>query len=167
MAIDLSPDKIGSASSFEVMRQNCFEIMIPSIGQTGLQMSVIGVPFPKFGVNVEEMPYKNSMVKLAGRSLLAQDFEIRCRDVVDAVVRDALWAWAIQVYDPATGKVGKQQTYKRQCELTMTGPDGGDEQKWKLKGCWPSAIDFGSGDMSNSGAVEISVTLSVDNIEKL
>lgn len=166
MAIDLSPDKIGAGSNFEVMRKALFEVVIPGLGTDDLRIACTGFPFPKFAVSAVDYNYKNTTIKLAGRSKLTQDMTLKLRDVVDGKVRNALWAWAITVYNPTTGAIGLQSAYKKQCSLVMTGPDGNTPQEWVLKGVWPSAIDFGEGDNSADGPVEINATLSVDYVLK-
>lgn len=166
MAIDLSPGKIGAKSGFEVMRQNCFEVVIGDINADDTRIAVTGVPFPKFAASVISLPYKNTTIKLAGKSEIATEMTVTMRDVTDGKVRNALWAWCMKVYNTKTGKIGRQGDYKKNGTLFMSGPDGGDVSTWSLMGIWPSAVDFGSGAMDSAEPVIISATLSVDMVEK-
>jgi len=167
MPIDLTPDRIGGGGSFEVMRKNIFEVIIDGITADDMRIACVGCPFPKFNVTEMAMPYKNVTIKLAGKSNLEQDFTLRLRDVVDGNVRNALWAWSQLVFEIATGKIGRQSSYKKDGTLFMAGPDGGDEQQWKMMGIWPKTIDFGEGSADDAAPVEISCTLAVDMIDKV
>lgn len=161
MTVQMGPSALGNG--FDVMRQCNFEIIVDRLD--GLRLAIAGAPFPKAGVEVIDYDWQNTKIRLAGKANVARDYQIRVRDIVDSKIKKAIWAWFLDVYNPETGAIGKPSKYKGRATLLQTTPDGSPSTKYELSGIFPSEVDFGDGDMSANGPVEISVTFSVDSVK--
>ena len=72
-------------------------------------------------------------------------------------------AWRKQVYDPETDQIGWATQYKKDGMVTEFGPDGTFFRNWKIKGVWPSGVNYGSS-MSHEGSEvkKLEMTLAYD-----
>ena len=152
---------LSNNKSYEVQRNNHFELIIPKMGDD-FTLVVSRCNFPEIGVDVVELNYGNTKAKVAGLVNLGEG----SIDVRDSIIKDTekkINAWQKQVYNPETGKMGWAHSYKRDCQVNQYAPDGTYVRSWVLEGAWPSNVTYGEGDYTNGDAKTITMTLQYDN----
>jgi len=149
-------------TDFDVARKCNFRLTFVS-QLTGVDLDVIGSPYPKVGSNEIEINYHNSKILLAGKADHAKSYSIKLRARVDGIIIGKLRDWSKRVYDPASGIVGKPKDYMTNAEVTMLDPQGVPVTgaTFVLNRCWPKSIDFGDADMGSGDPVEITLDLNV------
>lgn len=80
-----------------------------------------------------------------------------------------LWNWLLDVYD-FSDSVTLRQSSVRDCYsgtgiVAMYDGCGNALEKWTLKDCWPTAIDFGELDYGVSDVSEIQITLRYGGVD--
>ena len=58
--------------------------------------------------------------------------------------------------------MGRASVYKQQAYLLEFAPDGTQLKTWKLEGCWPGTMNFGSYSNDDNSVREITVTFYAD-----
>ena len=107
------------------------------------------------------LSYQNANVKVAGQAQTSS-VTLVVKDLITADVEAIVRDWRRTVYNDETGEIGFAQDYKKAGTLYEYSPDGSYVRAWKLIGCWPESIDYGSFSYDSNGAREISITISVD-----
>ena len=103
----------------------------------------------------------NTEVKYAG----AISFKSGTLDVVDYIGADTvsiLQAWQNLSGNVKTEKVGLASDYKKECTLIEYTPDGQIVRKWKLEGCWISALSEDDYNQEQNDKRMISATIEYD-----
>lgn len=156
----LGPLFMSANYAYEVQRTNHFEVVLAGFPED-FTLSVESTASPSISNETIELAYGNSKVKVAGQATF-DDFEITCKDFIDARMEELLYEWRGQVYDPLSDRIGWAQDYKRDGYLHQYAPDGTCRRSWKLLGVWPTT--FNGGDFAYDGSDKklISMTLSVD-----
>jgi hypothetical protein len=70
--------------------------------------------------------------------------------------------WVRLASESATGRQGYAIGYKRDVELEMLDPTGAVVQKWVLKNCFLTDVDFGQLKYSDDSLATINATLRPD-----
>jgi hypothetical protein len=70
--------------------------------------------------------------------------------------------WVRLTSESVTGRQGYAIGYKRDLELEMLDPTGAVVQKWILKNCFLTDVDFGDLAYSDDGLATISATIRPD-----
>lgn len=157
----LGPYHMANNESFEVQRNNNFEVQIVDVGGDDLTFAVESSSLPSISNNVVELQYGNATVKVAGK-VEFDDVSVEVKDFIGADIEQVVKDWQKQVYNPEDDSIGLAINYKREAYLYEFAPDGSNERQWTLKGVWPSSIEFGDMSYDDDGAKMISMTLSVD-----
>lgn len=151
---------MSSTRDYQVQMTNWYEIQIAGVSED-ITFMTKSINLPTIGTPVVELPYGNSKAKVAGQADFS-DSNLVIRDAITKDVELQILEWQRQAYDPSTGKMGWVDQYKRDMTVTQFGPDGTCERVWKFIGAWPSNIEYGSMDHSNSDAKEVNLTISYD-----
>lgn len=152
--------------SLEHLRQNepvfnwCFRLTFEPI--TGITEFLSTSGLPKDSVNVVLVQYKNYHKAIAGRET-HQQLTFSVKGYVDPNTAVIMWNWFKKVYH--SNVVGAPKDYKHSGNLSLTNGRGDNIANWQLIGCWPSTMDIGQGDYSNSELVQITATIEVDDME--
>lgn len=158
------------AGGFEPARQNNGLLWIEGLEQFGetstdgngcVTLALESFPFPKVRQDAIEIPFLNTVQKVAGQ-INVEEMEIVLRDFVDKPVLLTLQNWRNAVGDPQTGQVGLARYYKRTAYCQRYSPDGSTCRTYCMEGVWPQVVDPGDHDMGSPEKVLINMTLSID-----
>lgn len=158
------------AGGFEPARQNNGLLWIEglsSFGETSADgngcvvLALESFPFPKVRQDPIELPFLNTVRKVAGQ-IMVEEMEVVLRDFIDKPVLLTLQNWRNACGDPVTGQVGLAKHYKRVAYAQRYSPDGLTSRVYRLDGVWPQVVDPGDHDMGSSEKCLINMTLSVD-----
>ena len=130
--------------------QDCLTLSAVSVGQISTDVGVI------------EVPYGNTKVKFAGLPTISTS-DIVYSDYIGKATERIIAAWHSLVFNPNTEVIGRASNYKKPADLIETAPDGSCVRVWRLKGCWPSNVQYGAYDYNGGGTVrQITMTLTYD-----
>jgi len=154
----LSPGEGG----YEPQRQN--NALVEFFGVPGaeiLRLSIRASDLPTLVFEEFEIPYQNSRRYIAQR-FSPEAMTITYNDYLDPNTAGALVSWSNLVGVPLVEKINPPSVYKRDGRVVLFAPDGSSERVWRLLGCWPQSVNYGSVDMSATGIVQIEATIRVD-----
>jgi hypothetical protein len=147
---------------------------VPGVDLTDIQrlvLSVKSVDFPRYGTAIITMKWLNENRKVAGAAQV-QPITVTIRDFVDINTYGLIDTWMNKVHSATNGSIGFASRYKATGYLTLLTPEGEDRSSngdgIKCTGIWPS--DFSASRLdydSDTGLVEIALTLQVDKVEGL
>jgi len=169
---------------YEIQRSNNFEFIVDvslngvrKAGTVGteesatipnaqeiIRLSVTSAPIPHFSQNAIELRRGNSMLKYAGVPTFASG-SIVVNDFIGADTKAVLMAWQNLSYNVMTEKVGLASDYKKDCTLVEYSPDYQVVRKWKLHGCWISALQEDNYNSEANDKHTISATIEYDRAE--
>lgn len=155
-----------ASDNWEVQRQNNFEISIAGVGGRTLTLAVEAGFLPAESNEIIELNFGNSKVKVAGIANF-EDGTLSLRDAIAQDIEKIVVDWRKQVYDPETDRVGLAVNYKKQGRVIQWAPDGSMERTWKIIGCWPSTVNYGTLDYTASDKKLIEITLTYDKAIRL
>lgn len=162
----LGASMLDAAKILEPMRNNNFEVTIPSLANgDNFTLSVASYSAPQINVSTINVPYANSKVKFAGLPEFP-DSTIVLNDYISMDTQDTIMAWHDMVYDPLTDEIGYAKDYKKDGILTEYTAKGDFVRQWILQGCWPSQISLGDFNQEGGSVRQITVTLTYDKIMK-
>jgi hypothetical protein len=125
---------------------------------------------PQIEIEETEVNYLNAKTYIPGKGTW-QSVQITYYDVSvqNGLGNENLFGWLASVYD-FTDNVGLKQSSVRRCYggegiLTMYDGCGNPLEEWRMKDCWPQAINFGELDYSQSEECTIEVTLRYSNVK--
>lgn len=165
-----------STGGFEPQRSFnwLFTLMVPGVDSrdiNNLTLSVKSVDFPRYGTSVITMRWLNENRKVAGAAQV-QPITVTIRDFVDINTYGLIDGWMNKVHSAVNGSIGFANRYKAEGYLTLLTPEGEDRsvngEGIKCIGVWPS--DFSATRLdydSDTGLVEVALTLQVDKVEGL
>lgn len=134
--------------------------LIPNAQET-LRLCVSQAFIPHFSQNTIEVRRGNTVIKAAGIPTFG-DGEISVTDYIGAQSVDILLAWQNLSYNVRTEKVGLLSDYKKEAYLTEYTPDWQVVRRWRIHGCWISALSENAVSTENSDKREISATIQYD-----
>lgn len=162
----LGASMLDAAKILEPMRNNNFEVTIPSLANgDNFTLSVASYSAPQINVSTINVSYANSKVKFAGLPEFP-DSTIVLNDYISMDTQDTIMAWHDMVYDPLTDEIGYAKDYKKDGILTEYTAKGDFVRQWILQGCWPSQISLGDFNQEGGSVRQITVTLTYDKIMK-
>lgn len=162
----LGASMLDAAKILEPMRNNNFEVTIPSLENgDNVTLSVASYSAPQINVSTIQVSYANSKVKFAGLPEFP-DSTIVLNDYISMDTQDTIMAWHDIVYDPLTDEIGYAKDYKKDGILTEYTAKGDFVRQWILQGCWPSQISLGDFNQEGGAVRQITVTLTYDKIMK-
>ncbi len=129
--------------------------------QETLKLAVTKCDVPHYEVGVLEYRRGNDVIKFAGVPTFKAG-SLTVDDYVGLDTKSILMAWLRQAYDPFTRKGGRMINYKINCTLVEYTQDYQEIRKWKLEGCFISALSEEPFDRANDGKRQITATLQYD-----
>lgn len=151
---------MGADSSYEVQRQNNWEVVINDLGDD-LTFACESFPLPSESNEQLPLNYMNTKVNVAGQYNL-ETFEMVLKDFIGKDTEKLISDWRQTVFNSKNGSLGFAANYKKSGNVYEYSPDGSVTRVWNLEGVWPSSVNYGSGDYNAGDKKTISVTLSVD-----
>ena len=140
-----------------------------TMASTILALSVDSFNLPSFGVDVLPVGWFNENIKFPGKAV-TDEITWTVRDFVDTETADILDAWALAIFNPQTGVIGNMKDYKIEAYAELYNAAGGNvntkgsSRGYLLQGVYPSKIERGDIDHTNSDYLKINVTLSIDRV---
>lgn len=156
---------LSSQKQYQVQMTNWYEIQIQDLPESIIMLQN-SINLPERSNPAVELPFGNSKAKVAGQTEWG-DGSLTLMDAISLDTEKAVEAWQNQVYDPATGKMGWVNQYKREMIVTQRGPDGTYLRAWKYEGVWPTAVTYGELSGESSDKKTISLTLAYDRAYRL
>ena len=151
---------IKSPLVYEPLRQNRFIFRFPS--DLGIQeWFVTSGDSPKYSQEVTEIPFLNTSTYVAGRYKW-DSMQVTLKQMIGPSTAQAVMEWVRLHSESVTGRQGYAAGYKRDVELEMLDPTGAVVQKWILKGCFLTNVDFGDLSYGQDELSTISATLRPD-----
>jgi hypothetical protein len=151
------PDKIEPAFQWS------YYVVFPNILGEDLAFAVLSTNLPKIEFAVLDINCKNRQKTIAGRQNKSQ-FTVMLRDFVTPDIAAMLWTWK-KLISPSVGIINSPSRYKVDAKFRVCNGRGEDVQKWALKGCWPSSIEFGQTDYSATDVIQMTMTLESTEVE--
>jgi hypothetical protein len=145
--------------SFEPVRAYDYTVMFSKLKDIDLHVRTANLP--TITNEPIEIPYMNETRKVAGK-IAIEAGELTVGDFVDPDTAKLIEEWRGLVSDVKMGYVYNATTYKDDGELYLYQGNGTLIRTWKLIGCWPSNVNFGSLDYSSSDQVQITMTIQYD-----
>ena len=119
---------------------------------------------PTFTTDSIEIGYINSTRYVAGKTKPGT-IAISLYDSIDPSASQKVMEWVRLHYDPATGRAGYQNFYKKDLTLKMLGPVGDVVESWTLRGAFILEANFNEIDYTASEPCEINLSLQIDNAQ--
>lgn len=125
---------------------------------------------PQIEIEETEINFLNAVTWIPGKGKW-QTMEITYYDVSvqGGGGNEELWSWLASVYN-FIDNVALTQSSKRRCYggtgiCTMYDGCGNELEEWRMFDCWPTNVDFGELDYSQSEEATIVVTLRYSNVK--
>lgn len=145
---------------YEPLRKNRWIMRFPS--DLGIQEWYLSsASRPSVQQNSTEIQFLNTSTYVAGRYTW-QTINVTFRDPIGPSASQALMEWWRLHSESVTGRQGYAAGYKRDIELDMLDPTGVVVQKWILKNCFLTNLNFGELSHSDDGLAEITATIQMD-----
>lgn len=145
---------------YEPLRKNRWLIRFPS--DLGIQEWWLeSAKRPSIQQKDVEIPFLNTSTWVVGRYTW-DTIQVVLRDPIGPSASQAVMEWVRLHSESVTGRQGYAAGYKRDVELEMLDPTGAVVQKWILKGCFLTNVDFGDLNYSQDDIATISATLRPD-----
>jgi len=117
---------------------------------------------PQLTFEETKIQWINVERKLAGRGTWG-DMSVTLYDPIAPSGAQQVMEWIRLNLETSTGRSGYETFYKRDIVLKMLDPVGTVVELWDIKGCWLADINFNDLDYSASDAVEITLSIKMDN----
>lgn len=108
-----------------------------------------------------EIPFLNTSTWVLGRYTW-ETIEVNLRDPIGPSATQAIMEWVRLHSESVTGRQGYAAGYKRDVEIEMLDPTGVTVQKWVLKNCMVTNVNFGDLNYDSDDLANISMTLRFD-----
>lgn len=108
-----------------------------------------------------EIPFLNTSTWVLGRYTW-ETIEVNLRDPIGPSATQAVMEWVRLHSESVTGRQGYAAGYKRDVEIEMLDPTGVTVQKWVLKNCMVTNVNFGDLNYDSDDLANISMTLRFD-----
>ncbi len=145
---------------YEPLRQNRWVLRFPA--DLGIQeWTLVSAKRPSLKQGVTEIQFLNTSTYVLGRYTW-DTIQVVFRDPIGPSTSQAIMEWVRLGSESATGRQGYAIGYKRDVELDMLDPTGVVVQKWILKNCFISDVDFGDLNYSQDDLATVTATLRPD-----
>ena len=146
--------------TYEPLRKNRWILRFPA--DLGIQeWTLQSAKRPTINQNVQEIPFINTKTYVVG-AYAWNTIDVVFRDPIGPSTSQAIMEWVRLTSESVTGRQGYAIGYKRDLELEMLDPTGAVVQKWILKNCFLSDVDFGDIDYGQDDLVTITATIRPD-----
>jgi len=129
--------------------------------QEALRLSVNQANIPSFSQNPLEVSRGNTTLRYAGKPTFDSG-SIQVQDYIGMATLEVLYGWQALSFNILTEKVGVAADYKKTCYLMEYTPDYQLVRRWKLIGCWVSAVNEGAFDHAQDGLHQVTATIQYD-----
>ena len=142
---------------YEPLRQNRWLFRFPS--DLGIQEWWLSqAARPTINQTETEIPFLNTSTFVLGRYTW-NTIQCSFRDPIGPSASQAIMEWVRLGTESVTGRQGYASGYMRDVELEMLDPTGVVVQKWILKNCMLTEVNFGDLNYNSSDLATIQCTL--------
>lgn len=146
--------------SYEPLRKNRWIFRFPS--DLGImEWFLSSASRPKISQLDTEIQFLNTSTWVVGRYTW-DAINITLRDPIGPSASQAIMEWVRLHSESVTGRQGYAAGYKRDVELEMLDPTGVVVQKWILKNCMLTNVDFGELSYGSDELAEITASIRMD-----
>lgn len=145
-ARSLGPQHLAADLKWEPQRVTNYQLNIyglPGQGTEMVMLSLVNFSLPTVSNEVINIKHGNTDVKFAGTTQWQGSDQLTVIDYVTTDISKMISDWRELVYRPSDDAIGWAANYKKQGEVTETGPDGTFHRTWKYEGIWPSQVNYG------------------------
>jgi len=152
--------RIGSPVQYEPKRSNHFYLEFPD--ELNIETWLIQtMDRPKIAINAVPIHYFNSQHHVAGK-VTFNTLNFTLLSHVGPSTEQKLMEWIRLCYESITNRMGYAFGYKKDLVLKTTDPTGVGVEKFMLKQCQVTNVDFGSNSYASDELIMPSVTVQPD-----
>ena len=145
---------------YEPLRKNRWILRFPA--DLGIQeWTLESAKRPSINQNATEIQFLNTSTWVVGRYTW-DDIQVTFRDPIGPSTSQAVMEWVRLISESVSGRQGYAAGYKRDVELEMLDPTGAVVQKWLLKNCFLTNVDFSDLSYGDDGLATIAATIKMD-----
>lgn len=116
---------------------------------------------PTINQNETEIQFLNTSTWVVGRYIW-DSINVTLRDPIGPSASQAVQEWVRLHSESITGRQGYAAGYKRDVELEMLDPTGVVVQKWILKNCMLTNVNYGDLNYGEDALADITMTIRMD-----
>jgi hypothetical protein len=147
----------GIPVDYEPKRKNRFILEFPT--ELGIEVwKVQSVTRPKLEINPVEVHYINTVNYVAGKGKWAA-IDIELIDTQGPSTSTQLMEWVRLEFESLTGRMGYAAGYKKTLILKSLDPTGVEVEKWELRECMITNIEFGDNAQDSDDLNMVKVTV--------
>jgi hypothetical protein len=147
----------GIPVDFEPKRKNRFILEFPT--ELGIEVwKVMSATKPKLEINPVEVHWINTVNYVAGKGKWAA-IDIEFIDTQGPSTSTQLMEWVRLEFESLTGRMGYAAGYKKTLILKSLDPTGVEIEKWELRECMITNIDFGDNNHEDDGLQTVKITV--------
>lgn len=147
----------GTPVNYEPLRPNRFVLEFPT--ELNIESFLVQmVKRPQISINNTKIEYLNTSSYVAGRYEWSE-FEIEFIDHIGPSTSQKIMEWLRLEAESVTGRMGYAFGYKKDLVLKALDPTLVAVQKWVMKECMITNVDFGNNDHSDDAIQKVKVTL--------
>lgn len=171
---------MGINTSFFSCNKRKFRFLFEIQGVTDISDPLVALPAQKAtrpSINLKEMdvPHLQETLYLPGRP----DWKQLSVTLYDVNKNHPIWKWLLSFYNPgpvnpsegqilggaqanSPGYFGFAKSFKKDSILYTLDGCGNEIERWVYQNCWPTEIDYGDMDMSDTDIMTINLTMRYD-----
>lgn len=147
----------GIPVDFEPKRKNRFVLEFPT--ELGIEVwKVQTCTRPKLEINPVEVHWINTVNYVAGKGKWGP-IDITFIDTQGPSTSTQLMEWVRLEFESLTGRMGYAAGYKKTLILKALDPVGVEVEKWEMRECMITNIDFGDNSQEDDGLQMVSITV--------
>lgn len=147
----------GIPVDFEPKRKNRFILEFPT--ELGIEVwKVQSCTRPKLEINPVEVHWINTVNYVAGKGKWGP-VDITFIDTQGPSTSTQLMEWVRLEFESLTGRMGYAAGYKKTLILKALDPTGVEVEKWEMRECMITNIDFGENAQDDDGLAMVNITV--------
>jgi hypothetical protein len=147
----------GIPVDYEPKRKNRFVLEFPT--ELGIEVwKVQTVTRPKLEINPVEVHWINTVNFVAGKGKWSP-IDIEFIDTQGPSTSTETMEWIRLCFESLTGRMGYAAGYKKTLILKALDPTGVEVEKWELRECMPTNIEFGENSQEDDGLQTVKLTV--------
>lgn len=147
----------GIPVDFEPKRKNRFILEFPT--ELGIEVwKVQSCTRPKLEINPVEVHWINTVNYVAGKGKWGS-VDISFIDTQGPSTSTQLMEWVRLEFESLTGRMGYAAGYKKTLILKALDPTGVEVEKWEMRECMITNVDFGENSQEDDGLAMVNITV--------
>lgn len=170
--------QMGMHTSFFACNKRKFRFLFEIQGVTDFDDALVAVPAqkatrPSLSLKEMDVPHLQETLYLPGRP----DWKQLSVTLYDVSINSPIWKWLLSFYNPgprntdggvlagnfnSVGYYGFAKSFKKDSILYTLDGCGNEIERWVYENCWPTEIDYGDMDMTDSDILTINLNMRYD-----